>query len=56
VIVQNGSESSLVSDVKTKQDLDLIMIELKKLVPKKAIEVFSHREMVWFATKVSCLF
>lgn len=32
IIVQSSSESSLVSDVKVKQDLDPTMIELKKAV------------------------
>ncbi|WMV29614.1 hypothetical protein MTR67_022999 [Solanum verrucosum] len=35
VIVQNGSESSLVSDVKAKQDLNLVWMDLKKSVSKK---------------------
>lgn len=39
--VQNGSESSLVVDFKVKQDLDPILIELKKLVAKTKVEVFS---------------
>lgn len=39
--------------MKTKEDLDPIMIELKKLVFKKAFKVFSK---VWFFTKVNCMF
>ncbi|MDV3181169.1 MAG: hypothetical protein Q8830_02985 [Candidatus Phytoplasma australasiaticum] len=39
--VQNGAESSVVVNVKAKQDLDLSLILLKKLVAKKNIEVFS---------------
>ncbi|KAH0748432.1 hypothetical protein KY290_027664 [Solanum tuberosum] len=35
-------ELSLILDVKAKQDLDPIMVELKKLVSKKAIEAFSQ--------------
>ncbi|WMV57767.1 hypothetical protein MTR67_051152 [Solanum verrucosum] len=44
VIVQNRLESSLVSDVKAKQDIDLILVELKKLVSEKSIEAFSKGE------------
>ncbi|WMV47330.1 hypothetical protein MTR67_040715 [Solanum verrucosum] len=43
VIVQNGLELSLVLDVKAKQDLDLVLIDLKESVFKKAIEAFSQR-------------
>ncbi|XP_055824856.1 uncharacterized protein LOC129893359 [Solanum dulcamara] len=39
-VVQNGSRSSLVSDVKEKQDKDLTLVELKKVVAKKVIEAF----------------
>ncbi|WMV46713.1 hypothetical protein MTR67_040098 [Solanum verrucosum] len=42
MIVQNGSKSSLVSNVKAKQDLDPIMVYLKKLVSKNDIEAFSQ--------------
>ena len=41
MLVQNGSESSLIVDVKSKQDLDPTLLELKKLVDEKKIEVFS---------------
>ncbi|WMV46729.1 hypothetical protein MTR67_040114 [Solanum verrucosum] len=41
VIVPNGSESSLIYDVKAKQDLDPVLVELKKSVFKKEIEAFS---------------
>ena len=41
MLVQNGSESSLVVDVKSKQDLDPTLVELKKLVDEKKVEVFS---------------
>src|SRR5687767_907514 len=40
-LVQNGSESSLVADVKSKQDLDSSLVELKRLVDEKKIKVFS---------------
>ncbi|WMV50442.1 hypothetical protein MTR67_043827 [Solanum verrucosum] len=42
VIVQNGSESSPVSDVKENQDNDPNLIELKNSVSEKAIETFSQ--------------
>src|SRR5688572_8250990 len=45
MLVQNGSESSLVVDVKSKQDLDPSLMELKRLVDEKKIEVFSFFEL-----------
>ncbi|WMV09771.1 hypothetical protein MTR67_003156 [Solanum verrucosum] len=36
----NGSESSFVSDVKAKQSLDPILVELKEVVPKKFVKAF----------------
>ena len=42
VTVQNGAESSLVSDVKEKQDSDPILLELKGGVHNQRVEVFSH--------------
>ena len=39
--MQKGSESFLVNDVKVKQDLDLKLVEFKKLVVEKNIEAFS---------------
>ncbi|WMV30444.1 hypothetical protein MTR67_023829 [Solanum verrucosum] len=44
VIVQYGSESSLISYVKAKQDIDPIMINLKKSVSEKTIKAFSQGE------------
>ncbi|WMV08748.1 hypothetical protein MTR67_002133 [Solanum verrucosum] len=41
VIVKNSSNSSLVSDVKVKQDLDLVMVDLVESVSKKTIEALS---------------
>src|SRR5688572_31719175 len=41
MLVQNGSESSLIVDVKSKQDLDPTLVELKRLVDEKKVEVFS---------------
>ncbi|WMV33494.1 hypothetical protein MTR67_026879, partial [Solanum verrucosum] len=42
VMFHNGSESSFVMDVKAKQDLDLILVELKEAVLKKSVEAFSQ--------------
>ncbi|MDV3186343.1 MAG: hypothetical protein Q8850_02640 [Candidatus Phytoplasma australasiaticum] len=39
--VQNGVAAYVVVDVKAKQDLDPSLVELKKLVAEKKIEVFS---------------
>ena len=41
MLVQNGSESSLIVDVKSKQDLDPTLVELERLVDEKKVEVFS---------------
>ncbi|KAH0706325.1 hypothetical protein KY289_011401 [Solanum tuberosum] len=41
VMVHNGSESSFVMDVKSKQGLVPILVELKESVLKKSIEAFS---------------
>ncbi|WMV33399.1 hypothetical protein MTR67_026784 [Solanum verrucosum] len=42
VMVHNGSKSSFVADVKAKQGLDPILIELKETVIKKPVEAFSQ--------------
>ncbi|KAH0644892.1 hypothetical protein KY284_032776 [Solanum tuberosum] len=42
VMVHNGSESSFVADVKAKQGLDPILVELKEAVLKKSVEAFSQ--------------
>ncbi|WMV55293.1 hypothetical protein MTR67_048678, partial [Solanum verrucosum] len=41
VTVQNGSESSLVAEVKEKQDSDPILLQLKGAVHQQKAEVFS---------------
>ena len=43
LIVQNGAESSLVVEVKEKQDSDQVLLELKGLVHNHRVEVFSKR-------------
>ena len=40
--VQNGSKSSLVAEVKEKQDNDPILLELKGEVHQQRLEVFSQ--------------
>lgn len=42
LIVQNGLISSIMVDVKAKQDKDPIFFELKKSLVEKAIEVFTQ--------------
>ena len=42
VIVQNGAESSLVVEVKEKQESDPIFLELKNAVHNKRVEVLSQ--------------
>ena len=42
VTVQNGAESSLVVEVKEKQDSDPILLELKGAVHQQRVEVFSQ--------------
>ena len=44
VIVQNGAKSSLVVEVKKKQDSDPILLELKGTVHNQRVEVFSQGE------------
>ena len=41
VTVQNGAESSLVVEVKEKQDSDPILLELKGAVHNQRVEIFS---------------
>ncbi|KAH0642123.1 hypothetical protein KY290_035222 [Solanum tuberosum] len=43
VMVHNGSESSFLVDVKSKQGLDPILMELKYLVLNTSVEAFSQR-------------
>ena len=54
--VQNGVESSLVVEVKLNQDNDPILLKLKGAFHNQRVEVFSQGEMVYFATKVDCVF
>ncbi|KAH0633114.1 hypothetical protein KY284_035900 [Solanum tuberosum] len=42
VMVHNGSESSFVMYVKSRQDLDFLLVELKESVLKKFVEAFSQ--------------
>ncbi|WMV32964.1 hypothetical protein MTR67_026349 [Solanum verrucosum] len=43
VTVQNGAESSLVAEVKEKQDNDPILLQLNGVVHQQRVEVFSQR-------------
>ena len=56
VTVQNKAESSLVVEVKEKQDNDPIFLEFKNAVHNHRVEVFSKGEMVYLANKVDCVF
>ena len=42
VVVMNGAESSLVSEVKEKQDQDPILLELKAFVHKQKVMAFEQ--------------
>ncbi|WMV54702.1 hypothetical protein MTR67_048087 [Solanum verrucosum] len=42
VMVHNGSESSFVMGVKSKQGIDPVFVELKKSILKKSVEAFSQ--------------
>ena len=56
VTVQNETESSLVVEVKENQHSDPILFELKGAVHNQRVLVFSQREMVYFASRVDCVF
>ena len=45
-IVHHNSESSIVDDVKSKQQLDLVLMELKESILAKLNQSFSFGEMV----------
>lgn len=42
VTVKNGSESSLVAEVKENWDVDLILLKLKRAVHQQRVEVLSQ--------------
>ncbi|WMV50565.1 hypothetical protein MTR67_043950 [Solanum verrucosum] len=59
VIVQNGMKYPLFSDVKAKQDLDSILVDLKKSVFENAIEILLEAQSSRYsihlkATKMYC--
>ena len=56
VAVQNGAESSLVEEVDKNQNSYLILLEHNIVVHNHRVEVFSQWEMVYFDTKVDCVF
>lgn len=45
MLVQNGSKSSLVANVKAKQVMNPTLVELTKLIVYKKIEIFSQSEI-----------
>jgi len=47
VVVMNGAESSLVSEVKENQDQDPILLEFKVNVHKQKVLDFEQGEMVY---------
>ena len=47
IVVTNGAESSLVLEVKEKQDQDSILLDLKANVPKQRVLGFEKGEMVY---------
>ena len=50
--VQSSSKSSLVSEVKEKQDRDPSLVKLKESIKYQKVEVFSQGEMVSFVVMV----
>ena len=54
-MVSNNSESSLVVEVKSKQHIDPLLMELKKLVLSNFNELFSQGGMLFLGTKVDCV-
>lgn len=41
-MIQNGSESSIVTDVKARKGLDPKLVELKEVMLKKSVEAFTQ--------------
>ena len=56
VTVQNGAESSLVVEVKEKQDSVPSLLKLKKAVQNQKVEVSPKGEMEFFIVKADCVF
>lgn len=55
-MVQHSSKSSFVVDVKAKEYLDSILMELKEFVLCKFIEAFSEGDMGYLDIKVGFVF
>lgn len=53
-MVCHNSESSLLVEVKSKQPLDPLLMDLKESVFRKSNDFFSQRGMGYFGTKVGC--
>ncbi|WMV50255.1 hypothetical protein MTR67_043640 [Solanum verrucosum] len=56
IMVHNGSKSFFVADVKAKQGLNPILVELEEAVLKKSVKAFSQGEMVYLEIKVVYVF
>ena len=56
VTVQNGTNSSLVVEVKEKQDSDPIFLELNNVAKIREWRFSPKEEMVNFSTRVDCVF
>ena len=56
LVVTNGTESSLVSEVKEKQDQDPIFLELKANVHKQRVLDFEQGEKAFLDIKVDCVY
>ena len=56
LFVKNEVESSLVTEVKDKQDQDRILLEQKANVQKQNVKAFEQEEMVYWGIKVDCVY
>ena len=56
VTIQNGENFSLVVKVNKKQDIDPILLNLRVLSTMREWRFSSKGEIVYFATKVDCVF
>ena len=55
-VVNHTSNTSLVVEVKSKEHLDPLLLELKESVLGKVNESFSHRGMGFLGNKVGCVY
>ena len=54
--MQSSSDSSLVFEVKEKQDRDLSLVKIKESVQNQKVEIFSQGGMVFFVVRVIYVF